>query len=366
MKKILFAIAATMLLSSVNAQDTIHATRPFENYYTFYWNNYELGDSLYCVISNYYPINYKGLIMLTYNPITVYGLAVGVTVEYPNKIYENYVYDSTIGAYIGKDPVGYYDHNGNYHLVGDSALDESYMDFTIMQVITNQIVEPVGDTLRLHLKYDSVSYYLDREFTDLFYAYWHPDPSCPILSVYEKYFSTPVTVKNKFYIGGINHSAETYPHSVTDFLYPRIAINGWDVPGSIVQTGNVIHWSSTDEWEEHAEGSFWEWFFPILTPDPNGDTTGFIPDDTTQTSIQPASWERFVSLQPNPATDEATVLSSFGMTQVELFDMAGNSVLVQDATGLSAKLNVATLPRGTYIVRITTPMGVTSRKLILK
>ena len=79
-----------------------------------------------------------------------------------------------------------------------------------------------------------------------------------------------------------------------------------------------------------------------------------------------AAWERYVAVQPNPATDKATVLSSVGLTQVEVFDMAGNRVLRQEVSGLSAKVDVAALPRGTYIVRIHTPMGTTSRKLLLQ
>ncbi|MBR4506490.1 MAG: T9SS type A sorting domain-containing protein [Bacteroidales bacterium] len=73
-----------------------------------------------------------------------------------------------------------------------------------------------------------------------------------------------------------------------------------------------------------------------------------------------------MSLQPNPATDEATVLSSFGIDEVEMYDMGGASVLRQQASGLEARLDVKALPRGSYIVRIHTPMGVTARKLILQ
>ena len=73
-----------------------------------------------------------------------------------------------------------------------------------------------------------------------------------------------------------------------------------------------------------------------------------------------------MSLQPNPATDEATVLSSFGIDEVEMYDMGGASVLRQQASGLEARLDVKALPRGTYIVRIHTPRGVTARKLILQ
>ncbi|MBR4506822.1 MAG: T9SS type A sorting domain-containing protein [Bacteroidales bacterium] len=122
-------------------------------------------------------------------------------------------------------------------------------------------------------------------------------------------------------------------------------------------------WIIDDGWQEH-EGRAWQWLFPILTPNP--DTNNYVPDDSTQTDVQLAAWERYVAVQPNPATDKATVLSSVGLKGVEVFDMSGNRVLRLEASGLSAKLDVGTLPRGTYIVRVQTPIGTTARKLLLK
>ncbi len=82
--------------------------------------------------------------------------------------------------------------------------------------------------------------------------------------------------------------------------------------------------------------------------------------------IENSAIESSVFVYPNPATNEAMVLSSFGINEVEVFDMAGSCVLRQEASGLSAKLDVKALPRGTYIVRIHTPMGVTARKLAVQ
>jgi hypothetical protein len=77
---------------------------------------------------------------------------------------------------------------------------------------------------------------------------------------------------------------------------------------------------------------------------------------------------RMVGLMPNPATATAKVVSSFGVSTIEVFSMAGEHMLTLRLpdTPLSATLDVKALPRGSYIVRIHTPMGITSRKLILQ
>ena len=57
--------------------------------------------------------------------------------------------------------------------------------------------------------------------------------------------------------------------------------SGWDNFDN-VRTNYVIHWANLDgHWEEYP-GYVWQWLFPILTPNPNPDTTTYIPpDDST-------------------------------------------------------------------------------------
>ena len=312
----------------------------------------------------YYELGYEGLILNTTTPLTVYGLAIGTMISYPYPCYESFEWDDSCNCYVPVNPMGYYDHNGNWHLIGDSALDETYMDFAIMQLSGTQ-VNQVSVKTRLSIKDDSVAYYLDPQF-----IYYFPlDKTCCPFPVYEKYFSKPTEVTGSFCIGGWNHSAETCIHG--GGKYPEISIVGWgDINVACPIPGITFTYDST--WQITEGWPSWQWFFPILTPDPNGDTT-YVPDDSTHNggdslriAIQRTSWERYVSLQPNPADAEATVLSSFGITEVEIFDMAGSRVLTQKAEGLAAKLDVKALPRGSYIVRIHTPLGDTSRKLLLK
>ena len=361
MKKILLLVVVTTILSAVCAQDTLHTTQPFSNYYSPYWHNYNLGDTVICDIPvEWDSITLHGLVYNTTEPITIYGVAVAVDLKYPSMCFNDWVWDSVGHYWVGKDPNGYYDRFGEWHLIGDSSLNESYMDFYIMKVVSAGgivNVRQVGDSVRLHMKFDTVAYYLNQELTD---RYQWPF-TCKVLPVYEKYFKKPHKAPKKFYLVGDNHSAAQCIHG--NGKYPAIRFSGVSDDNASVLQPRVKYWRDEDFWEEKA-GDQWIWLFPILTPNP--DSTFYEPDDSTQTSIQMNVLERYVSLQPNPASDEATVLSSFGMTGVEVFDMAGSRVMEKDASGLTTKLDVATLPRGTYIVRIHTPMGTASRKLILK
>ena len=75
---------------------------------------------------------------------------------------------------------------------------------------------------------------------------------------------------------------------------------------------------------------------------------------------------RYTHLMPNPAGDRVTLLSSFRMRKVELFNMEGKRVACHEANGLSTILDLSGYASGTYIVRIITQSGVTTKRLIKK
>ena len=102
--------------------------------------------------------------------------------------------------------------------------------------------------------------------------------------------------------------------------------------------------------------------FPILTPDSsNVDTTHV---DTVGINVR--LLERYTGLQPNPAAERVQVLSSFGLQHIEVFNAAGTKVQEQKATGYSATLDIRALPAGPYLVRIATPSGTVTKKLLVQ
>ena len=96
--------------------------------------------------------------------------------------------------------------------------------------------------------------------------------------------------------------------------------------------------------------------FPIIAP----------PDTTTVGVEKPDMVYRYTSVQPNPATERVEVLSSFGVSRVEVFNAAGRKVMDLKAEGLKATLDVSKLPSGAYLLRIHTPQGMTTKKLVVR
>jgi len=73
--------------------------------------------------------------------------------------------------------------------------------------------------------------------------------------------------------------------------------------------------------------------------------------------------ERYTAVMPNPASGKVRVTSSFGLSGIEVFDGQGRCVHEAPAAGYQTAFDVSSWPRGTYLVRIHTPMGTTTRKL---
>ena len=103
--------------------------------------------------------------------------------------------------------------------------------------------------------------------------------------------------------------------------------------------------------------------------------TTFTPPDTTPdtlphiTPFHPlgiGNLDRFTRIMPNPAHDVVSILSSYQLRSVAVYDLTGRQLLEQPADGMTATVNVSVLPRGTYILAIRTLQGVATKRLILK
>lgn len=73
------------------------------------------------------------------------------------------------------------------------------------------------------------------------------------------------------------------------------------------------------------------------------------------------------SLTPNPAHGSATVRCDEGIASVELLTVKGEVISRRETAGVQQyTIDLSGLPRGVYIVRITTPRGISSRKLAVE
>ena len=77
---------------------------------------------------------------------------------------------------------------------------------------------------------------------------------------------------------------------------------------------------------------------------------------------------RYTALQPNPATDKVRITSSFGLSRIEAYDAKGRLVkeLSIPNSQFSTNLDVSSWPRGAYLLRIHTPAGTTTKKLLIQ
>ena len=75
---------------------------------------------------------------------------------------------------------------------------------------------------------------------------------------------------------------------------------------------------------------------------------------------------RFTAVMPNPATTQATVISSFTINRIEVYTAAGQHVLTTEPKSNAAALDLSTLSAGTYLLRIQTSAGDTAKKLVVQ
>ena len=219
-----------------------------------------------------------------------------------------------------------------------------------------------------------------------FYNEWQY-ATLPVIPVYEHYFDSAYWVSDSFYVGWTKRSAE---HVVFDSDGHRWQWDHWPVFiygfGPLPLDTNysdrlLIHNDYSNEppeWMGRPVDYGPEWYyqiandrdvypiyfvFPILTPEPPEDTTSHGGDSLAVEPVRPL--DRLVSVQPNPATEQVKVVASCGMERVTAYNAAGVKVYDQAASGLKATLEVQSWPAGTYILHVQTPMGLSTKRLIV-
>ena len=264
------------------------------------------------------------------------------------------------------------------HMIMDTSWDNAYEYFTLFKpAVDTVMMTPISDSLVFHLRDTPKSYYMDFGPGT---ATYYPNL---IIPVYEQYFDSVYYVTDSFYVGWTRRSAETgYRDTTSGIIYEY---SSWPVqpylfnpypysgPGDRLFTlfdfsdlptewqGQPIDYGPGYDYLPHYS---WDWLpiffvFPIIAPP---DTTG-TGDDTL--SVQVTLADRLVSVQPNPATEQVKVVASCGMERVTAYNAAGVKVYDQAASGLKATLEVQSWPAGTYILHVQTPMGLSTKRLIV-
>ena len=76
--------------------------------------------------------------------------------------------------------------------------------------------------------------------------------------------------------------------------------------------------------------------------------------------------DRFTQMMPNPARGQVTVLSSYRLSRVVVYDLAGHAVLEHEDEGLATTFDVSGLAKGVYVVAIHTPAGIATKRLVVE
>ncbi len=406
-KTILFLGFLMALLQPLAAQDTVHLhdMRMISRYYVPVWpdafpvrvidgEKYFRG-WLMTTAENLEQVREDAIYMYTDDTLQVYGIAASLTTEW--RFFGSSIFSG----------------------ITDTSCEFVY-DYLRLYEADPDSLRHIGEDLLVNLRYTPVSYYLDLGLIESDFAPVYN----PIIPMYERYFTTPVTVADSFYVGRRyrpdHHDGKyVYIISLADSTYHGREHVAW-------YEDWVWNWPLFDIYDSVIRGWGYDtvgprqlipFLFPIIAPlDTVGDTiviprdTIIIPGDTIivpgdtiinggdtiivpgdtiinggDTIINPGDTivvpggdttgvgiqgvnllYRYTAVQPNPATDKVRVTSSFGLTRIEAYDLRGRLLFETPASGLKADLDVSSWPRGTYLLRISTPAGPTTKKLLIQ
>ena len=365
-KNIIIAALLLLALGGTQAQDTLTMSGPKANYMCPIWYDtstkmvWDLGLLPSSHAVGFHPhgeITVYGIAAIVMTPLEFYAQLPAVTPNYYP------VLDTTMGKV------------GGYLHIYD------FMDDTLVQLNNGLWVGKATTPGNYYLRFN-----FDSLYSSLYYSGSIP-PGDFVFPVYERYFDSALTVTDSFFVGltdpqflsYIGPSSDTtlapidhHPVAYPNFRMMRAIDEPFNKPSVGIQDDNR-RWSFVN-----PTGTMF-YVFPILTP---GENLPDIPIDTTiidttiidttiidTTSVGIGDVQvvgRYVSLLPNPATDRVKVLSSFGLRRVEVYNAAGARVREVEARGYTATLRVDDLPEGAYLLRIHTPAGNTTKKLIVR
>ena len=348
-KRAIMIMLAMLPAMAAWAQDTITQPIRGEYFYKTYPNFRDMDAEPSLVnATGSMGCGMKAKELITDKPLTVYGLAAVLLTH--------------IDRYVPMDIGNREELLEQFcQVFKDTSFNESW-EYIFLSLRDGDSLE-MQRSVRVHRKYDPPAYYVaSGKPVYLFTNFVYP--------MYEKYFDSAISVIDTFYVGVTQRSAVC---NERDWRYEYMWLALMSYKGHDVINLNEYHvwkWCYPErvgwEWPLRVQGISDEYYmiFPILTPPPTNPEDPEDPDPEGVTENDMVA--RYVTVQPNPATNEARVLSSFGLTRIEAFDAGGRQVMAREASGVEATLDVTAWPRGTYLLRIATPLGTATKKLLVQ
>lgn len=185
------------------------------------------------------------------------------------------------------------------------------------------------------------------------------------------YFDEPIFVSDTFYIGMTNYNWSYPPKKCRTWYFHHMSLSYEST--SMLQrsfyrqsmTGNT--WKEDNPYYDIDDSTIllnfaYTYIFPLLDSVPMYPSPLVTGGEMAGAPV--LTVENFVSVAPNPATESATIASSFPLEAVELYDLGGSLLLRQPCSGLSLSLDLRPFPSGTYILKAETRNGTATKKLI--
>ena len=333
MKKLFFSIALVLALgASLQAQDTVwQKPAPLGNYYNTNWiDTAELYKA-----ANDQPTLSKIIARQFYTPqkgLVIYGIAAMM-------MNSEFLYFEPSSHY--PDLYSFFEYSYPDDPTFDNC-EESLVLYQYRETPTPAMVQ-LGDSLPIHILHTPVSYWIMSDRYPVSYLDTMPKP------VFERYFSTPQTVYDTFYVG-FTHTSGGF--SEKDSIWHEVR-PGFDCFCFKPKTHRLTYEENVAAYVQYEMDSPGEWrfldgvmpcsyfIFPIIAPPDTtlnpSDTTIVPGGDTTGVGICTNDLlYRYTSVQPNPATDKVRVTSSFGLTRIEAYDLRGR-LLFETPAGSSLK-----------------------------
>ena len=386
MKKtiVVWVLMAMAGATAAVGQDTISSKWPADNYFYNYWDDTSYAGSTMWGLAGMWGkgVDVKGL--CTKDSLTVYGIAASLfSLDHLRR-------DNPQSAYWDVEE----DFQRELLKVRDTSLDSSYEYLVLYTRDASGQKVQANQRLLVNLGQTPVSYYQDLGILGPMPEYF--DLQSFAVPVYERYFDTPSVVFDSFYVGFT--AIYSWERNVKDSAGRIYPYKTWQV--RLLDKGTTYYAKSeplfhrrmedTNYWACVYRSKVFAFVFPILTPNP--DTVGIDTTEVDTTVVDTTGWrvggegsmevdsnvwihklgvedvllERYVQLMPNPAEDRVRVISSFGLVGLEIYGADGRKVRDERLDGLAADVDVGGLPRGVYMVRILTPRGDTTKRLVLR
>ena len=266
------------------------------------------------------------------------------------------------------DPSGYY--NVFYHY----SLMRRTCDLNLPMIDTYAPVIGPQDTNYINTRAFAQPYHLDSAVLVITVAFPFlgstpgPIPSLWNIIQGKYYFNNQVTLKD-FYIAVDMPSAQEYAYgggseysfdhtiSFTDEVCLKIDRGCYEGEYPYLLKRNSTQWTrfDNDSLYKYYRKKHIGWFPIILVPRPD-----------SLSLVDAIDINNTCNVLPNPARDNIKVISQFKVKDIEIYDIRGLKLKTISINSYEKYVDISDLIAGTYIVKLYTPRGIATKKLLVE